>query len=974
MVGSMTFVGRTNEFHVLRSLVAQVADGRGGVAWIGGEAGVGKSALLREVLAPTVSTPFQVFSAVASEHSAIFPLHVLLDALRVRSPVIAAGASGVDPVAASRAEIVDIILGAGRAGFVAPCDAVPFVADRLVALVHRLCAVAPTALVVDDAQWVDNASLSVLGRLAGLLGQLPLLLVVAGRHESQRVGVPGLRARLGGGDLVTVDLGPLGRDEATELVHLMVGAAPGPALIEHAAAAGGNPLYLRELVDALVREARLQVKDGQAELISDAADLPPTLQAAIAARLGFLSPRAVSVLRMAAVLGPSFTVADVAMVTGRDEADLAGIVKEVTNAGILVGSESTASLAFRHGLVHQTLYQTVPASLRAALHREAAEKLAGAGAPAEQVASQLLAAPPAIDDWAVDWLLDAAPALTPRAPQAASELLSRARNVLGAQDGRRESVEVELAMALLTLGNNDAAEKLTRSALARSEDPANTGRLAWILTIALTEMGRQEEAIEVTHQAMSRKDLPPAWRARLRARLAMALFSRYHYPEARIEAERAEAEGHQAGDRLAIAYALYSLAHLDVFDRTNTAAGKEAVERALAALVDEPQASELLLMLMGSLGAALGAIGRPAEADAMFGRAAVLAEKRGSPARQAQLAIYSATWGFYRGRWNESLAELEPLGRFGPWTGADGPVQLRPGQTYRPYLAGIGGLIAAHRNDRELAETLLIQSESALRGVGDVLNHVEFVSVARACLAERDAAPHEALRRLLDIFDPEATREFTGLGVMSLVWLPDVVRLAITVDDVGVAAAAARVAARLADQDVRPTSAAVARHCQGLVDSDVAAVQDAAERLAAVGYPLFTGQAFENAAVLLAEAGDANAARTALVDAVEIYQQLDAEWDIVRADRRLRVHNIRRSTQRARRRPATGWEALTSTEQKVARMVAKGQSNPDIASELFLSRHTVESHVSHILTKLNARSRFEIAREATQRTVATENS
>jgi predicted ATPase len=240
----------------------------------------------------------------------------------------------------------------------------------------------------------------------------------------------------------------------------MVGAAPGPALSEHVAAAGGNPLYLRELIDALVRESRLQLKGGQADLVPHAADLPTTLHTAIATRLGFLSQPAMSVLRKAAVLGPTFTVADVATVTGRDEADLAGIFKEAINASILVGSESTAALEFRHGLVHETLYQTVPPSLRAALHREAAEKLAGAGAPAEQIASQLLAAPPAIDAWAVDWLLDAAPALTARAPQAASELLSRARNVLGAQDGRRESVDVELAMALLTLGNNDHAEKL----------------------------------------------------------------------------------------------------------------------------------------------------------------------------------------------------------------------------------------------------------------------------------------------------------------------------------------------------------------------------------------------------------------------------------------------------------------------------------------------------------------------------------
>jgi DNA-binding CsgD family transcriptional regulator len=61
-----------------------------------------------------------------------------------------------------------------------------------------------------------------------------------------------------------------------------------------------------------------------------------------------------------------------------------------------------------------------------------------------------------------------------------------------------------------------------------------------------------------------------------------------------------------------------------------------------------------------------------------------------------------------------------------------------------------------------------------------------------------------------------------------------------------------------------------------------------------------------------------------------------------------------------------GWEALTPAETKIAYLVAEGQSNPDIAAVLWLSRNTVQSHVSHILAKLGARSRMEIAREVLQ--------
>jgi DNA-binding NarL/FixJ family response regulator len=61
-----------------------------------------------------------------------------------------------------------------------------------------------------------------------------------------------------------------------------------------------------------------------------------------------------------------------------------------------------------------------------------------------------------------------------------------------------------------------------------------------------------------------------------------------------------------------------------------------------------------------------------------------------------------------------------------------------------------------------------------------------------------------------------------------------------------------------------------------------------------------------------------------------------------------------------RKRPTTGWAALTPTEQKIAELVAEGLSNPRIGEQLFLSRRTVQAHVSHILTKIGAHSRIEI--------------
>jgi DNA-binding CsgD family transcriptional regulator len=161
-----------------------------------------------------------------------------------------------------------------------------------------------------------------------------------------------------------------------------------------------------------------------------------------------------------------------------------------------------------------------------------------------------------------------------------------------------------------------------------------------------------------------------------------------------------------------------------------------------------------------------------------------------------------------------------------------------------------------------------------------------------------------------------------------------------------------------------PAKQAAAVHCQGLVAADPDLLLTAVDRYDGVGLPLFRGQALEGAAVLSAQRGETAAAHTAYAAAVEVYTQLGATWDIMRADSRLRPLGLRRGSRGPRRRPATGWQALTPAELRVAELVAEGRSNPDIATELFLSRRTVQSHVSHILAKLGAHSRVDIAREA----------
>jgi DNA-binding CsgD family transcriptional regulator len=99
--------------------------------------------------------------------------------------------------------------------------------------------------------------------------------------------------------------------------------------------------------------------------------------------------------------------------------------------------------------------------------------------------------------------------------------------------------------------------------------------------------------------------------------------------------------------------------------------------------------------------------------------------------------------------------------------------------------------------------------------------------------------------------------------------------------------------------------------------------------------------------------------RAALREAVGIYDGLGADWDILRADARVRPYGVRRRRP-GTRRPATGWDALTPAETKIAYLVAEGLSNPDIGARLFLSWRIVRFHVSAIMAKLQVQSRREI--------------
>lgn len=439
------FVGRTEELGRLRTLVDSVCAGRGGAAWVEGEFGVGKSELLTNALFDIAERDCQVGWAMADELSGRVPLQVMYGCLGLDR---ADGGLLGDVAAELSGQLGTVGLRSGQ-------DTALATVGRLLSVVHELCARAPLILVADDMQWADEASVLLWHRLVAATRQLPLLLIAATRPLPRRGQHARLRQAVGsrGGEILTLD--PLTGEEALELQEQLIGARPGPELRDLVERTIGNPLYITELTEALVRERALRTEADTVDLAdSSTYSAPRSLVDTIARHLEVLSDEAWQTLRWAALLGVEFAVTDIAAVTEKRPSDLVPIFEEAVAANVIVDSDT--HLAFRHPLLRQACYEAIPAGTRSGLHRQTAEALAAIGAPVTRVAEQLAAAH-SPDSWMRQWLADNHQAVANRAPVIAADLLRHAVDACRDDDPNRETLAAALARVLLRLGRRPEA-------------------------------------------------------------------------------------------------------------------------------------------------------------------------------------------------------------------------------------------------------------------------------------------------------------------------------------------------------------------------------------------------------------------------------------------------------------------------------------------------------------------------------------
>ncbi|MGW4772884.1 hypothetical protein ACWEO2_33220 [Nocardia sp. NPDC004278] len=371
-------------------------------------------------------------------------------------------------------------------------------------------AAGPTVVILDDAQWADSSSLFTLRRLGEAAQRIPLVIVVAVRPLPRESEMSALLAQYASWGAEHLQLGPMSEPEVAALVEIALGSPAGPHLSALVSGAGGNPLYVIELLAGLMRGELIELGEITPESGdftvggSSTLPLPRSLTDAIARRLDFLPLPARQILPMAAALGPGVEAIELATVLDAALIDVWTVISAAFEAGLLVRAGD--ELVFRHELIRQVLAEQLPTSTRATLQRRAARILMSMEAPVERIAAYLRASDAPLDTNWLEWLIDVADTLMARAPQLAVILLTRAKATVGLDAERGSALQVRHVRALLCNGEAAQAEAAAQRALA--EDAAVAGRpdqthdsLLWLLAHACFVQGRVSDALAVAESA-----------------------------------------------------------------------------------------------------------------------------------------------------------------------------------------------------------------------------------------------------------------------------------------------------------------------------------------------------------------------------------------------------------------------------------------------------------------------------------------
>jgi class 3 adenylate cyclase len=370
-----SLVGRRWEMAALDAMVDRAIGGRGGVVDVVGPPGIGKSRMARETAALADDRGVEVFWAFCESHASDIPFQVVARLLRAST-----GVTDLDGDAARAkvrqqiqdADPQDLLLLDDLLGIADPDSPQPQIDPdarrrRLTARINAasLARTQPALYIIEDAQWSDAVSESMLADFLTVIPQTASMVLITARpeYEGTLTRVPGAQ---------TIALAPLGDSDTAALLGELLGSDPSvdqlAAIIADRAA--GNPFFAEEMVRELAHRGVLAGDRGGYVCLADVADVsvPATVQAAIAARIDRLSTPAKRTLTAASVIGARFDT-ELLAALGVD-----AVVDELLGAELIdqVRFTPSAEYAFRHPLIRAVAYESQLKSDRAQWHRRLA--------------------------------------------------------------------------------------------------------------------------------------------------------------------------------------------------------------------------------------------------------------------------------------------------------------------------------------------------------------------------------------------------------------------------------------------------------------------------------------------------------------------------------------------------------------------------------------------------------------------------
>jgi DNA-binding CsgD family transcriptional regulator/tetratricopeptide (TPR) repeat protein len=927
-------VGREAELALAAAAVRQLSEGRSSALVVEGEAGIGKTRLVQSITDDARSRDVAVFCGQAHPFERTRPFGVVAAALDLsrRSP---------DP---RRAAIGALLAGQDAGAPALAGGGIQYrVVEEIVDLVETSCAERPVLLVAEDIHWADSASLLAILSVARRLPFAPLLAVVTARPSPMPAEVARLLDDLAAGGARTLQLQPLESGEVAVLAGRMLGACPGPALTAMLAKAGGNPLWAMAMLRSLADEGMLRRAGDRVETTTS--EMPASLSDLVVRRLRHLPTATLELLQVTAVLGDAVSLRDVAAVARRPPAEVVGQLADAFDAQLL--DETDGRVVFRHQLVHDAIYRHMPSPARRLLHREAAVALMAVGADRLDVADHLMLGAERGDEQAVAWLRDAAREAQPRAPLVTVELIRRAEALL--PDGHRDAdlVSSEVVQALLRAGKVAEASARAEAMLARQHAAEVDTPLRVALVAALALQNRAAELITVAQASLAGSArLRPSDQVLMLAQQSWALVYTGDPRAGEAAASRALVIAEQAGDAAMTVWALTALM-VAVGRQGRYREALDCARQAAALAAGSHDMRSLPLQPKFFLGLALFDSDLVGEARAAFREA--LDDEFSSGFWLSETLTNDAQAAFALGEWEDAVPGLIAGGEAAQEKGNQ--ILVAQSLAYRAIIATATG---DHRAASELAAGIAGSLE------GDQLSYnagILAFAVAGVKAAEGDR--QGAYDLLLRCWRFDAGRE---CRFYHRCLAPDLVRLALALGHRDVAAEVARaVAAGAALAPEVPTVRSLALRCQGLVDGEVEPMIEAVAFARRAPLLVEHAGACEDAAELLARGGRRDEAVALLAEALERYEQAGADAWAGRVRAQLRALGARPAPRGSRHRPTGGWESLTATERAVSLLVAEGLTNGAVARRLYMSPHTVNTHLRHVFAKLGLSNRVALA-------------